>query len=112
MYFVGFDSVVPESILQKYLDVETTGFHRVFDREVRHFRNLFASSVNTKYSLNTLMALSQDIFLAESRPNYFSGQHLSPLVSIMRENGYETTSSIQQLPIWTHKGTVHRQLCR
>ena len=104
VYFVGFDSVVPESILQKYLDVETTGFHRVFDREVRHFRNLFASSVNTKYSLNTLMALSQDIFLAESRPNYFSGQHLSPLVSIMRENGYETTSSYNNFYLGHTKG--------
>ena len=92
VYFVGFDSVVPESILQKYLGVETTEFHRVFGSEMRRFGNLFASSVNTKYSLNTLMALSQDIFLAESKPSYFSGKSLSPLVSIMRENGYETTS--------------------
>ena len=92
VYFVGFDSVVPESILQKYLSVETTEFHRAFDTDGRRFSNLFASSINTKYSINTLMALSQDIFLSESRPNYFTGKHLSPLVSIMRENGYQTTS--------------------
>ena len=90
VYFVGFDSVVPESILQKYLGVETTEFHRVFGSKMRRFGNLFASSINTKYSLTTLMALSQDIFLAGSRPSYFSGKSLSPLVSIMRENGYET----------------------
>ena len=69
VYFVGFDSVVPESILQKYLGVETTEFHRVFGSEMRRFGNLFASSINTKYSLNTLMALSQDIFwLGQGRP--------------------------------------------
>ena len=104
VYFVGFDAVVPESILQKYLGVETTEFHRVFDSEMRRFSNLFASSVNTKYSINTLMALSQDIFLAESRPSYFSGQHLSPLVSIMRDNGYETTSIYNNFQFGHTKG--------
>ena len=104
VYFVGFDSVVPESILQKYLGVETTEFHRAFDTDGRRFSNLFASSVSTKNSINTLMALSQDIFLAESRPNYFTGKHLSPLVSIMRQNGYETTSIYNDLYFGHTKG--------
>ncbi len=92
VYFIGFDSVVPEDILLKYLDVETTEFHRVFDKEMRRFRNLFANSISTKYSINTLMALSQDIFLDENRPSYFTGQRLSPLAYVMQKNGYETTS--------------------
>lgn len=104
VYFVGFDSVVPESILQKYLGVETTEFHRAFDTDGRRFSNLFASSVSTKNSINTLMALSQDIFLSESRPNYFTGKHLSPLVSIMRQNGYETTSIYNDLYFGHTKG--------
>ena len=104
LYFVGFDSVVPESLLQKYLGVETTDFQRVFNSEMRRFRNLFASSVRTQYSFNTLMALSQDIFLAESRPNYYSGQQLSPLVYIMRENGYETTTIYNNFQFGHTKG--------
>ena len=104
VYFVGFDSITPETIMRRYLDVETTEFHRVFDTDGRRFRNLFASSVRTKYSINTLMALSQDIFLAESRPNYFTGQHLSPLVSIMRKNGYETTSIYNNFHLGHTKG--------
>ena len=104
VYFVGFDSVVPESILQKYLGVATTEFHRAFDTDGRRFSNLFASSVSTKNSINTLMALSQDIFLAESRPNYFTGKHLSPLISIMRQNGYETTSIYNDLYFGHTKG--------
>ena len=104
VFLVGFDSIVPKTIMQRYLGIETTEFHRVFDTEGRRFRNLFASSVRTKYSINTLMALSQDIFLAESRPNYFTGQHLSPLVSIMRENGYETTSIYNNFHLGHTKG--------
>ena len=104
VYFVGFDSIAPETIMRRYLDVETTEFHRVFDTDGRRFRNLFASSVRTKYSINTLMALSQDIFLAESRPNYFTGQHLSPLVSIMRKNGYQTTSIYNNFHLGHTKG--------
>ena len=92
VYFVGFDSIVPERIMQKYISVETTEFHMLFDREARRFRNLFANSVSTKNSINTLMALDQDIFLAGRRPSYFAGHDLSPLIWIMRENGYETTS--------------------
>ena len=92
VYFVGFDSIVPESIMQKYIGVETTEFHMLFDREARRFRNLFANSVSTRNSINTLMALDQDIFLAGRRPSYFAGHDLSPLIWIMRENGYETTS--------------------
>ena len=99
VYFVGFDSIVPESIMRKYLGVETTDFHVAFEAETRRFPNLFANSVPSYWSLNTLMALDQDIFLAGNRPgyfvrtpSYFAGHDLSPLVWIMRENGYETTS--------------------
>ena len=33
VYFVGFESMVPDSIMQKYLDVETTDFHSTFEKE-------------------------------------------------------------------------------
>ena len=110
VYFVGFDGMVPEIIMRKHIGVETTEFHKLFGREARRFRNLFANSVRTAYSLHTLMALDQDIFLNERSGtgfdlspliwimreghygSYFSGRDLSPLIWIMRENGYETTS--------------------
>ena len=111
VYFVGFDSIVPESIMQKYIGVETTDFHLLFDRDARRFRNLFANSVFSYPSLNTLMALDQDIFLAGRRlsyfvhtPSYFAGYDLSPLVWIMRENGYETTSIYENTYFGSTKG--------
>ena len=63
-----------------------------FNSEARRFRNLFANSVPTYYSINSLLALDQEIFLERGRPSYFAGHDLSPLIWIMRENGYETTS--------------------
>ena len=111
VYFVGFDSIVPESIMQKYLGVDTTDFHLTFDREARRFRNLFANSVPSYYSINTLMALDQDVFLAGNSPgyfvrspSYFAGHDLSPLVWIMRKNGYETTSIFEDTYFGHSKG--------
>ena len=111
VYFVGFESMVPDSILQKYLGVETTDFHSTFEREARRFRNMFANSIATFYSLNTIMALDQNIFLADYRPgyfvqtpSYFSGNDLSPLVWIMRDNGYETTSIYGNTYLGSTKG--------
>ena len=37
-------------------------------------------------------------------PSYFTGQHLSPLVSIMRDNGYETTSIYNNFQFGHTKG--------
>ena len=97
IYFVGFDSIVPDAITRKYMGIETTDFHRLMEREMRRFRNLFANAVPTYYSFNTLMALDQDIYLergeeARRLPNYFPGHDHAPLVWLLRQNGYETTS--------------------
>ena len=97
VYFIGFDSIVPESIMNKYMGVETTEFHEVLAGEARRFRNLFANGDGTSASFGALMALDLDIYLngrrlALGEPRYFSGRDPSPLIWIMRENGYETTS--------------------
>ena len=99
VYFVGFDSITPEAVMSEYMGIETTDFHRTMEREMRRFRNLFANAVPTKHSFNTMMALDQDIYLDNSGfyglPSYFAGHDLSPLVWLLRQNGYETTSIYQ-----------------
>ena len=101
LYFVGFDSITPEAIMVEYMGIETTDFHRLMEREMRRFRNLFANAVPTRQSLNTMMALDQDIYLenreAGGLPSYFAGHDLSPLVWLLRRNGYETTSIYQNI---------------
>ena len=98
LYFVGFDSITPEAIVAKHMGIGATDFHRLMDSEMRRFRNLFANAVPTTHSLNTMMALDQDIYLGEygtRRPRYFAGHDLSPLIWLLGQNGYQTTSIYQ-----------------
>ena len=97
VYFVGFDSITPEAIMRKHMGIETSDFHRVMEEEMRRFPNLFSNSVPTTSFYRVLMALDLGLFLDHrevtgSSPDYFAGHDLSPLVWIMKENGYETTS--------------------
>ena len=97
IYFVGFDSITPEAILQKHMGIRTTEFHQVLEENMRRFRNLFAVGAPTSAFYRAFMALDLNVVLDHrdatgSTPNYFAGHDLSPLVWVLRENGYETTS--------------------
>ena len=95
LYFVGFDSITPEAVMRKYMGIGTTDFHRLMDSQMRRFRNLFANAVPTIHSISTMMALDQDIYIEDGKvrwPRYFSGHDLSPLIWLLGQNGYQTTS--------------------
>ena len=96
VYFVGFESLVPRSIMQTLVGIESTDAHDLFDSEARRFRNFFANAPSTETSLNTLLSLDDSVFMEYRRevgdPGLFSGQLPSPLIEIMKANGYETTS--------------------
>ena len=85
--------------MRKHMGIGATDFHRLMDGEMRRFRNLFANAVPTTHSINTMMALDQDIYLraygTRRRPSYFAGHDLSPLVWLLGQNGYQTTSIYQ-----------------
>ncbi len=102
LYFVSFDAMAPRALLKKYLGLETTEFHDLFDINFRRFTNFFANSVPTKKSLDTVLALDVDAYSSQLReliargedadPQLFSGQNPSNLLGILHGNGYETTS--------------------
>ena len=85
LYFVSFDAMAPRALLKKYLALETTKFHDLFDSSFRRFPNFFANSVMTRDSLNTVLALDVDAYLSQRRelatrgedpePFLFSGQN-------------------------------------
>ncbi len=102
LYFVSFDALAPRALLKKYLALETTKFHDLFDINFRRFTNFFANSINTVHSLNTVLALDPDAYSSQRwelhlrgedpDPRLFSGQNPSNLLGILHGNGYETTS--------------------
>ena len=57
VYFVGFESLVPQSIMQSQMGIESTDVHDLFDSEARRFRNFFANAPSTETSFNTLLSL-------------------------------------------------------
>ena len=102
LYFVSFESMAPRALLKKYLGLETTKFHDLFDISFRRFPNFFANAVTTTNSLNTVLALDVDVYSSQARelsargdnpnPFLFSGRNPSTLLGILHKNGYETTS--------------------
>ena len=109
LYLIGFESISPETLMLKHMGIKTTDFHRVMDENMRRFPNLFANAAPTYNSLHTLMALDLDIFLEHTKatrswPSYFAGHDLSPLVWILKENGYETSSFYQTMLLGRTQG--------
>ena len=102
LYFVSFDAMAPRALLKKYLALETTRFHDLFDINFRRFPNFFANSINTVHSLNTVLALDPDAYSSQRRelhargedpdPRLFSGRNPSNLLGVLHRNGYESTS--------------------
>ena len=108
LYFISFESLVPRSLLRRHYGLDTSPFHDLFEANFRRFPNLFSDETNTKPSLNMILALDKEMFLNSSskyRDNLFSGVQPSPLLGILRDNGYETSSYYYHSGLFgRHKG--------
>ena len=95
LYFISFESLVPRSLLKKHYGLDTSRFHDLFEVNFRRFPNFFSEDSYTTASLNAILALDKGMFIKapfEYSHNLFSGVQPSPLLGILRDNGYETTS--------------------
>ncbi len=114
LYFVSFESLAPISLLDKHMGLETTKFHDVFESNFRRFPNFFADLSSTEASLNSLLSLEVDVYSSlrrelhsrgyDSNPYLFAGQNPSPLLGILRKNGYETTTAYGTFYFGKRKG--------
>ena len=95
LYFISFESLVPRSLLRKHFGLDTSPFHDLFEANFRRFPNFFSEDTHTVASLNAILALDKEMFVkssSEYQHNLFSGVQPSPLLGILRNNGYETSS--------------------
>ncbi len=95
LYFISFESLVPRSLLRKHYGLDTSPFHDLFEANFRRLPNFFSEGTTTRDSLNLILALDNEMFARASykyRYNLFSGVQPSPLLNILRNNGYETRS--------------------
>ena len=116
LYFVSFDALAPRVLLRKYMGLETTPFHDLFESRFRRFENFFVDAVYTRYSLGTLLALDERVYgsmwhkmraktnNAAWDPLLFSGQSPSPLFRLLKDNGYETATAYEDEFFGKQKG--------
>lgn len=99
IYFIGYDSIIPEVIAQKYLGVEALPYHEVLRAHTRRIPNLFADRTPTRRSLNTLLSFERRYTIETQGKGvwygFFTGNTRSPLFEILKANGYETTTLFQ-----------------
>ncbi len=107
LYFISFESLVPRSLLRKHLGLDNSRFHDLFEANFRRFPNFFSDDAHTAASLNMILALDKEMFFesgAEYWGNLFSGVQPSPLLGILRNNGYETHSYYHSVYLGKYKG--------
>ena len=102
VYFLSFDGIAPRILLRKYMDLETTPFHDLFEDRFRRFENFFAHAPWTNYSLDSVLALvpmrrrgTEGKSPGSHRSHLFSGHVESPLIRLFKFNGYETATAYE-----------------
>ena len=107
LYFISVESLIPRSLLKKHYGLDTSRFHDLFEANFRRFPNFFSELSTTRDSINLILALDKEMFLRASykyRNNLFSGVQPSPLLNILRNNGYETSSFYHSTWLGQYKG--------
>ncbi len=113
LYFVSFYGLAPQAVMQEYLDVETTELIDLLNAEFRRLPNMFADSIWSVSSMNTIAALDPRISwgdcywnncLPAENPGYITGTSPSPLSDILHSNGYEITTILSSALYGVSKG--------
>jgi hypothetical protein len=90
VYFVGFESMQPQPVLEKYLGYRSSPLTPLIDApEFRRFRNVFSEGASTKDSLHAILALDRS-YADVLGHSGLSGNAASPLLQIFKHNGYTT----------------------
>jgi hypothetical protein len=92
VYFVGFESMQPQPVLEKYLGYRSSPLTPLITApEFHRFRNVFSEEAFTKASLHALLALDRS-YAGVLRYSGLSGNAPSPLLQIFKHNGYTTNT--------------------
>ena len=115
IYFVSFDGMAPRTLLRKYMGSESTPFHDLFEVRFRRFENFFVNALYTTHSLQLPFALDERTYVTMIREyrektgrddvvRLVAGQSSSPLLGILKKNGYETSTAYENAHFGRLKG--------
>jgi hypothetical protein len=101
IYIYSFDSLIPESLLQKNLQINYTDATHFITENMDLYRNMFVDDFPTENSLNSFLALDKRYFEDKGGPFFdgdppasrdstklFAGFTYSPFLNYFKENGY------------------------
>jgi len=107
IYILFFDSLIPEKILKKYMGLDKTEYHDVLNDKFYRFKNFFVDGAPTRQSIISFMALDRKYYASlgwNQRNEIFRGKTESLLLRTFRQNGYETSTSIDTEYFGSKKG--------
>ncbi|MEE9543167.1 MAG: hypothetical protein V3V95_05235, partial [Thermodesulfobacteriota bacterium] len=92
VYIIFFDSLIPEAMARKFLEIEKLEYVSKIREEGFHLlRNAFADRVPTNPSINSFIAMDLSYFdnlPLRSRHLFDTGEAVGPLFEIFRRNDY------------------------
>jgi len=94
VYFLSFDALIPTDVAKYFLHLPEPEYSVYLkERGFREVKNVFAVAFPTKPSLNMMAAVDTNYCdrMGENCLDLVVGIHPSPLYSVFKKNGYETT---------------------
>ena len=108
VYFLSFESMVPQSIAKKNFKRNKFAYHDILNNYFYNFKNVFTLAFPSRESLNSLLAFDQKKYLSLKKENkhydFFIGKQQSPLLKIFRDNNYDLTTFYDNFWFGRNKG--------
>ena len=108
VYFLSFESMVPQSIAKLNFKQDKFVYHDILNSYFYNFKNVFTLAFPSRESLNALLSFDQKKYLSLKKENrhydFFIGKQQSPLLKIFRDNNYELTTFYDNFWFGRNKG--------
>lgn len=107
IYFISFDSIIPESLAQKFLKTNAPYIDILKKHDAIIFKNGLSAFIPTKPAMNSLLTIDHQEFVKPpeaERYHYFSGKRKSILSDFMHKNGYQLQTIFKGPYLGTEKG--------
>jgi len=93
VYLISFDAMIPEALAKSFLKIDGLRYVKAAHEEgLGVIKNVFASKVPTKPSLNSLIAMDESYFERQPldvRYSFATGEVFGPLYALFRFNNYK-----------------------
>jgi len=108
VYFISFESMVPQSIAKKNFKSDKFEYHDILNENFYNFKNTFTLAFPSRESLNSLLAFDQKKYLSLKKENkhydFFTGIQQSPFLKIFKDNNYDLTTFYDNFWFGRNKG--------